>query len=517
MKRFVYLPIVLLLAASQLAAQETASRTAPAPPTFSVSYDPAITQSFTGRVYVMLSTRTPEARNGPSWFGPEPFYAIDVKDWKPDSPLKFDDNALNFPTPLSQLTAGTYHIQAVMRLNQDSPKIGSAPGNAYSASIQQAINPQSGALELRIDRIVPAIEFAETDRIKLVELRSAALSDFHGRERITRAAIILPDGYDLPENKDRKYPALYWIGGFGSDHYSARFLHRGWSQLGHDDHIFRVVLDPLGYGGHHTFADSENNGPVGTALVQEFIPHLERTYRLVAAPYGRFLSGHSSGGWTSLWLQVAYPDTFGGAWAIAPDPVDFRDFQRIDLYKPGVNMYVDESGANRPIARSGENPFLWYKDFAQMEHVQGEGGQLRSFEWVFSRRGDDGKPMMLFDRATGAVDSKVAQSWKRYDIRLLLEAQWPLIGPKLDNGAKLNVFMGELDTFYLDGATRLLQQSQKGLGSKAVIEIEPYKDHMTIASGPLRQRIDNEVVAVFTRHHPEFAPEKYPKPKKTDQ
>ncbi len=37
-------------------------------------------------------------------------------------------------------------------------------------------------------------------------------------------------------------------------------------------------------------------------------------------------SGHSSGGWSSLWLQIEHPEVFGGVWSLAPDPVDFRDF-----------------------------------------------------------------------------------------------------------------------------------------------------------------------------------------------
>ena len=34
---------------------------------------------------------------------------------------------------------------------------------------------------------------------------------------------------------------------------------------------------------------------------------LEKTYRMDARPSGRFLNGHSSGGWATLWLQTRYP------------------------------------------------------------------------------------------------------------------------------------------------------------------------------------------------------------------
>jgi len=60
-------------------------------------------------------------------------------------------------------------------------------------------------------------------------------------------------------------------------------------------------------------------------------------------------------------------------------------------------------------------------DLARQERVLGDyGGQLASFEWVFSPRGEDGRPMSLFDRDSGAIDPEVAAYWKKhYDIARL--------------------------------------------------------------------------------------------------
>ena len=267
-----------------------------------------------------------------------------------------------------------------------------------------------------------------------------------------------------------------------------------------------MVLDPLCFGGHHVFADSANNGPCGRALVLELIPHLEATFRLVPAPTARFVSGVSSGGWSSLWLQVTWPDVFGGVWALAPDPVDFRDFQQIDLYAPGANVYVDAAGARRPIARRGDDVMLWFPDFAAMEVVMGEGGQLRSFEWVFSPRGDDGLPRPLYDRATGAVDPAVAEAWRAYDIREVIERSWETLAPKL--AGKIHVVTGELDTFYLDGATRLLKSSLAELGSDADVRLLPGVDHGGVMMDrDIRREIDDWVVTTFEASHPDEAPQ----------
>ena len=159
-----------------------------------------------------------------------------------------------------------------------------------------------------------------------------------------------------------------------------------------------MVLDPSCRLGHHVFADSANNGPVGRALVEELIPVIEEEYRGLGTADARFVTGHSSGGWSSLWLQVAYPDVFGGVWSLSPDPVDFRDFQRIDLTRPGVNLFTDAGRQAAAAGRAGGKPLLYFKPFSDMETVMGHGGQLASFEAVFSPRGADGRPRPLWDR-----------------------------------------------------------------------------------------------------------------------
>ncbi|MHC4416337.1 MAG: alpha/beta hydrolase-fold protein [Planctomycetota bacterium] len=465
---------------------------------FTVTYDPAITDSFTGRVYVMLSAQERrDPRFGPSWFGNTPFFALDVEAWPPGSPLVFDESALGFPGPLREIEPGTYSIQAVLRRNPDSAHIGRGEGSAYSPPIRREISTTAGGIELHVDRLVEARPFQETDRIKLVERSSDLLSAFHGRDVLMRAAVILPPDY--AEHPTARYPAYYWIGGFSSTHRAARWMSGLWDATGYADRIVRVVLDPSCYGGHHVFADSDNNGPRGKALVTELIPHLEERFRLVAAPTARFVSGHSSGGWSSLWLQITYPDFFGGVWSLAPDPVDFTRFQLVNLYEPGVNMYVDEAGQRRPVARRGGEPFAWYEPFTRMELVHGDGGQLRSFDWVFSPRGGDGRPRRLYDPATGDVNGAVAAAWRRYDIRLILEANWPSLGPKL--AGKIYVIVGDKDTFYLDGAVRTLRDALTRLGSDAVIEIVPGADHSSFATIDLRKRIDEALLAVFERHH----------------
>jgi pimeloyl-ACP methyl ester carboxylesterase len=156
-------------------------------------------------------------------------------------------------------------------------------------------------------------------------------------------------------------------------------------------------------------------------------------------------------------------------------------------------MFRDAKGTRRPLARIGreqngsEHIALWYDDFVRQETVMGDGGQIHSFEAVFSDRGPDGKPVPLFDRATGAVNSATAKTWEKYDIRLILERNWATLGPKLKG--KLHIYAGDKDTFYLDGAARLLKTSLEGLGSDAEIVIVPDMGHQIHQPGV--QDMDN--------------------------
>ena len=468
--------------------------TAPAekqtPLAFELTYPAALHPDgpISARVYVMLGpgANPGEPRHGPNWFKPEPFFAVEARDWKPGEPLRIDGKATGFPGSLDRLTPGDYAIQAVVRLNPDTHSLGNGEGNAYGPVVRARLDPAvGGTTALRVDQRVPPRAFTETDRIKLVEIPSPLLSAFYHRPIRHRAAVILPEG-----DPKQKRGTLYIVPGFGGDHHmAARFLGSPRMDFGKD--LIRVVLDPDCGTGHHVFADSATNGPRGRALVEELIPHIEKTYPAIASPRARLLNGHSSGGWSSLWLQVTYPDTFGGVWSTSPDPVDFRDFQKIDLYAPGENMFRDRDGQRRPIARRGTQPFLFYDDFSRMEDVIGDGGQLRSFEAVFSPLGADGHPRRLWDRTTGAIDTKVAKAWEPYDIRLVLERHWPALAPKL--AGKIHVVTGALDTFYLEGAVRLLKDSLKALGSDAVVEIVPGRDHSSILDAELAARFDREM------------------------
>jgi S-formylglutathione hydrolase FrmB len=464
----------------------------------------------TARVLLFLSrSQGREPRYAPDYFDLQPVYAIEVTNLQPEEEVVFSrdkfysPDAMAFPGPLDRLEQGKYYAQALIDLDNTCPEFDSGPGNLYSQVVECNL-PRSAidTVELVTDRVIePRPPQQDTDRVKLVEIRSKLMSDFHGREFKLRAGVVLPDDYnEIPE---QQYPTLYSVPGFGGDHSSAWWMgRRGRSSQQEEPplQMIRVYLDPKVPLGHSVFADSANNGPCGEALIKELIPEIEKRFRAIPHAYGRFVTGHSSGGWSSLWLQVTYPDFFGGCWSTAPDPVDFRAFQTMNIYEDRNGHWTRE-GYPRPLARDSEKVRVTFLQLNRWEYVTGYGSQLDSFDAVFSPRGADGKPRQMINKLTGTIDPEVAEYWKRYDIRLILEENWPSLAPKLKG--KIHVIAGAWDTFYLKNAVEYLNDFLRTTDYGGYVEVHP-GDHGSFMTSQVRERIEREMAEQFAAGQKEF-------------
>lgn len=470
--------------------QTTATKTE-----FHIQYtDHVIEGPVSCRVYVILDKaihRTP--RYGPSIFNPEPFFAIDVKDWKPGETIVIDNNALGYPVNLDRIPPELYAIQAVMDINTTHRSFSTSPGNGYSQkSIHDIRDKETHIIELTIDQVVEEQKFEESEFIKYLAVQSQKLSDFYGRDVAIEAAVILPESYE--ENSSRFYPTVYVFPGWGATHLSVLqgdYQQRRYGMRGYGLEKVFVYFNqecPLGY---HVFADSENNGPWATALVEDFIPAFEKAFRSIPAPSARFLTGQSSGGWASLWLQITYPQFFGGVWAASPDPVDFRDFIGCNIYKQGANLYDD------PPEHLGSILRRW----SRMEQVIGDGEQMLSFEAVFSPKGADGRPESLYDRESGSVFPDVADSWKSYDIQIVLTEKYGSQAPDLQG--KIHIFGAEDDDVGLDEPVKLLRDSAMEKNISIDVVIYPLGGH-GVWRDEMRERIHNQMDAVILAKHPEL-------------
>ena len=224
-----------------------------------------------------------------------------------------------------------------------------------------------------------------------------------------------------------------------------------------------IHLDGAGPYGDPYQVNSANNGPYGDAVTGELIPYVEREFRGTGEPYARGLDGSATGGWVSLALQVFYPDFFNGAWASCPDSLDFRAFQLVDIYGD-ENAYVDERGAERLSARNldGSARFTMRHEL-RMENTLGvdDSWTMSVRQWgawnaTYGPRGEDGRPVPLWNPSTGAVDPAVATRWESYDLRRALEVRWEELAPRLRG--KLNIWVGEMDDYFLNEAVQLFDQ-----------------------------------------------------------
>jgi S-formylglutathione hydrolase FrmB len=367
-------------------------------------------------------------------------------------------------------------------------------------------------IELTLTQVIPPCAWpSDTDTVKWIKLRSKLLSDFYGRDVYHLAGVALPPEYNNPSAARREWPVVYVIPGYGG-----RFddRHGGAADYAHTlatpgvpdgaPNAVYVVLDPESPLGHHGFVDSPNNGPRGTALVTELIPHLEKEFRLVAKPEARLLTGHSSGAWTSLWLQLNHAEVFGGCWASAPDPVDFSAFQLTDLYSD-ASVYESSTGEatgsfRRPKNTQGEMMVLMtVRQEAQMEHALdptgGSGQQWAAWDAMFSPRDEaTGMPQPMFDGVTGAIDKSIFNNWSHFDIAKLVTGNWNKYGPVMID--KVHLACGEWDSFYLNRAVERFKQKVDALRDDApgsgYIILVPRATHETLL-GVVGTRFNTEM------------------------
>ncbi|MEJ2103523.1 MAG: alpha/beta hydrolase-fold protein [Ignavibacteriaceae bacterium] len=439
--------------------------------------DKLSSKPITGRLILVMSADTLIEPDMPNPFRPFITFGMDFKNWKPGENLILNNhNSESFLSNLDELE-GYYSLKAFVDTDSTSSLL-FKDGTYYSEKQILEIEPnKSNIIDVNVNNVLSGKAFKESKNIKLLKVKSELLSDFYNVSTYIEAAVILPESYD--QNDEKSYPVVFVFPGFGSTHIKVTQddFHQkryGMSDFG-EEKIFVFLNQDCRYG-FHVFANSENNGPRATSFITEFIPALEKQYRVARKSNKRFLVGQSSGAWAALWLQINYPDRFGMVWAGSPDPVDFHNFVGHNLYRKDANLFFNSEGR---ITSSVRTPGIYFtlKDWSDMETALGEGGQLQSFEAVFGRKDKDRKPEQMFDRKTGRVYPHSIEHWKKYDINLFIKKNADELREKLAD--KINIVVAANDDFYLDGAVRLLKETLDSLNFKANIKILKSGAHST--------------------------------------
>ncbi|HEU4997112.1 MAG TPA: hypothetical protein VFT29_19985 [Gemmatimonadaceae bacterium] len=467
-----------------------------------------------GRLLVMISTDSSaeprfQISDAP---GTQQVFGVDVDGWKPGETRMVDASAFGYPLrSLASVPRRTYRVQAlinryetfrrsdghVVKLPPDKwegQQWARKPGNLYSRPQSVTIDPSSGVVRLVLDQEIPPVEdFArqETEYVKYVRIRSERLSKFWGRDMFLGAWVLLPWGFK--EHPDARYPLMVNHGHFPSGmdgwretppdsslkpDYSERFHLAGYNRI-QQEYAWQFYKDWTGKGfprallieiQHATpFYDdsyavnSANNGPYGDAIQYELIPEIEKRFRGIGQGWARFTFGGSTGGWEAMAVQMFYPDDYNGAWVACPDPIDFRAYTVVDIYKD-TNAYYRE-GPFKRVPRPGQRNYLGHVSttLEQTNHREltlgthsRSGDQWDVWESVYSPVGADGYPKPIWNKLTGEIDRGVAEYWREhFDLSYILQRDWKTLGPKLKG--KLRIYVGDMDNYYLNNAVYLVE------------------------------------------------------------
>jgi putative esterase len=448
-----------------------------------------------------------------------PFFGADIEQLPAGTPAVVDRHAVGYPLrSLDRVPAGDYYVQALVSVYTKFPRadghtiwahmdewegqqFNTAPGTLVSTVRRVHVDPyHAGALRLEVSRVLPAVQVPPDDRyVKRIRIESQILTRWWGHPMYLGAVVLLPKGYD--EHPDVHYPTIWEQGHFTL---SAPFgftldstpeseaarrqrierttgretgyqFARAWLGDSFPRMVAIRILHPSPYYDDSYAVNSANNGPYGDAIMQELIPYLEDHFRVVRKPYARLLTGGSTGGWEALALQVYHPDFFGGTWTFYPDPVDFRRYEQVDLYRD-TNAFQIQRNAwirqDRPSERRPDGqPVVMLHEENQLNNARGSrrrgGENFAIWEATFGPTDRNGYPAPIWNDSTGEIDHVVAQYWRAhdYDLRDYLERDWPHIGPDLVG--KIHVYCGDMDNYYLNLAVYLLDDFLSGTTNPA--------------------------------------------------
>ncbi len=492
--------------------------------TFSIAIPDSLSAGIVdGRLILMLSDNPDKEPRFEISDGPKTKIAFgkNIENWTKDQTIEFTGEEFGYPyTAMSEVPEGEYYVQALLHKYEtfklatgntvklpmdrgEGQQWNQAPGNLYSTPVKITLKSGSSTT-INLDKIIPKIKEPEdTEWVKHIKFKSTLLSEFWGRDIYLGAHILLPK--DWAANKNVKYPLAIYHGHFPDDfsgfrttppdttipcQYSDRFklecynrieqqeaydFYKIWSGPNFPRVIAIEIQHPTPYYDDSYAVNSACQGPYGDAITYELIPYIEQQFRGIGQGWARFMYGGSTGGWEALAAQVFYPDEYNGCFAACPDPIDFRAFTVVDIYKDKNAYFLDSQHKKTP--RPGHRDYLGHvsstlQEMNYRELVLGDksrsGQQWGIWEATYSPMDKEGYPARIWDKVTGEIDSTIANHWKEnFDLTYIMKRDWPKIGQKLKG--KIRIYCGDMDNYYLNNAVYLTEEFLKSTN-------DPYYD-----------------------------------------
>lgn len=458
-----------------------------------VQIDPSLKKNLSGKLYIYTQSDTAKSISN----NPDPsqaMFAWMIKDLTSETVVSLEQASdTYYPANASRLKPGYYKIIGIIDTDFEERGVFN-PGNFYARkeAILYVNEQGEGSTTLQLFSFVSPKILRQTEQLKEVLLKSPLLSSFRKKDIFMKASVRLPASY--AKDSTRKYPVVFVIPGWGGTHYDlqgAMAVRRYGMDMGKEKIYVYLNPDTQSPFGLHAFVDSRVNGPWGKALVEELIPHLEEQYRIVRDASQRFVMGQSTGGYGSLWLQLNYPDAFGGCWSVSPDPVDFTSFIGVNLYEKDVNLYTTKDGQERGIFFIAGAPTTTIREMAAVENFTGDGEQLQAFEAEFGMPDKNGRPRMIYNMKTGKIDPTVVKTWEPYDLGKFIQKNVKSMAAKWKD--KIHVYAGNKDNFLLNEAVTAFASKAKAAQLPFTVELIPDADHWSIWSPEFTQRVQKEI------------------------
>ena len=341
--------------------------------------------------------------------------------------------------------------------------------------------------------------YADTERLKYVKIRSKKLSKFWNRDIFLGANIVLPAGYD---NKTR-FPVIYhqnhWAGSDGAYGYGTNETFTAAWDAGEIPATNITAARPAPkfimvsfrhetpYYDDSYAVNTANLGPYGDAINDELIPYIEDKFKTIRAPYARVQDGGSTGGWESIANVIYRPDLFGVCFSSYPDSLDFNRHQDIELYTAS-NAYQRADGSSVASIRTYINGTeVIEATVAQENHWELTFGTAsRSFnQWdiwnaVFGIQGYNNYPLEPWDKVTGEIYPEAVEYWKPFDLSNYVVTNFNSsrnLGAAL--AGRIFVYVGTWDNYFLNEGVMEFQKRTDAAGGPgwANITILPEKPH----------------------------------------
>jgi S-formylglutathione hydrolase FrmB len=126
-----------------------------------------------------------------------------------------------------------------------------------------------------------------------------------------RYAVSLPPSYD--HKSSQRYPLVIFLHGLNNDE-------RDWEKHGIEMKLEALrasakigdFIVAIPYGANSFYLNAQDGTRYEDAIVKDFLPFVDKTYRTTRAPRSRLIEGISMGGYGALLIAFKHPELFAG-------------------------------------------------------------------------------------------------------------------------------------------------------------------------------------------------------------